>query len=146
MILSQEYARACLPSRCCRQSGKFYVCEEEFKLTSAGSYSRSTMIGGYSCAWRGTRYHQATALTAISLRPTHDNHPSTTLPPKRGARDFANQAFPFLACNIRNWEWPGYEARVVPYNGKIWRGLNLVNPSSEHIGEFKFGNDRYPIA
>ena len=22
------------------------------------------------------------------------------------------------------------------YNGKIWRGLNLVNPSSEHLGEF----------
>ena len=26
--------------------------------------------------------------------------------------------------------------RYVLYNGQIWRGLNLVNPSSEHIGKF----------
>ena len=27
------------------------------------------------------------------------------------ARDFANQAFPFSACNIEKWVWPGNEAR-----------------------------------
>ena len=26
------------------------------------------------------------------------------------ARDFANQAFPFSACNIEKWVWPGNEA------------------------------------
>ena len=28
----------------------------------------------------------------------------------------------------------------IPYSGKLWRALNLVNQSSECIGEFKFGN------
>ena len=28
------------------------------------------------------------------------------------ARDFANQALPFSACNIEKWVWPGNEARV----------------------------------
>ena len=28
------------------------------------------------------------------------------------ARDFANQAFPFSACNIEKWVWPGNEAKV----------------------------------
>ena len=29
------------------------------------------------------------------------------------ARDFANQAFPFSACNIEKWVWPGNEARCI---------------------------------
>ena len=29
------------------------------------------------------------------------------------ARDFANQAFPFSACNIEKWVWPGNEARTM---------------------------------
>ena len=63
-----------------------------------------TMIGGYTGAWTAK---QATKLPAYGLRPAHNNHPSTTL---RSARDVASQTLPFLACNIRNWEWPRNEA------------------------------------
>ena len=36
-----------------------------------------------------------------------------TLPHFGGSRDFANQAFPFSACNIEKWVWPGDEAMYV---------------------------------
>ena len=85
------------------------VCEEEL-LKSGDRYSCSTTIDGYT----GARHHEhCKHYPQTSHQPTHDNHPSTTLPLKLGARDFANQAFRFFACIIKNWEWPGDEATRV---------------------------------
>ena len=47
---------------------------------------------------------------------------------RHDARDFAYQALPFFACNIKNWGGPGDEAKFceLERNNKLWKLMLLI--------------------
>ena len=81
-----------IQQRTCADSGESTKEETNF----ARARVRSRACGNRTC--------HVSPRTIITLLPPFY--------PKYSARDFASQALSFLACNIRNWEWPGDEATV----------------------------------